>query len=239
MEFSNIKNKSGFTLIEMMIVAVIISVWILWIVNVIDYWLKFVWNIRQEVIATNLAREWIEWVFNIRDTNWTRWSGRRDECWLLKDPLWEDSGCQNKDRIQEWYYYLSWATAWNQKYNKLNKISNESDDKLDLSDWLNWNNNQEYALCQSSRWQRHPCPNANQQEQVTWEWRYFRMIEVKWLYNKEDWTSLDCEDWEDGDGSVDCWDSTPKELRFCSVVKYMWDHEWEVKLCSAITNFRN
>lgn len=37
---------------------------------------------RGQVIAINLAREGIEMMFNIRDTNIRKWSGKKDACWL-------------------------------------------------------------------------------------------------------------------------------------------------------------
>ena len=37
-------------------------------------------------------REGMEVMRHIRDTNWTRWAGKRDECWLKIDPLSDDGG---------------------------------------------------------------------------------------------------------------------------------------------------
>ena len=41
---------------------------------------------KQDSLAINLAREGIEGVYSIRNTNWLRWSGKRDTNRLCADP---------------------------------------------------------------------------------------------------------------------------------------------------------
>jgi hypothetical protein len=41
---------------------------------------------RQETLAINFAREGVEAVTTIRNTNRLRWSGKRDMNWLCVDP---------------------------------------------------------------------------------------------------------------------------------------------------------
>ncbi len=221
-------DKKWLTLIEMMIVIVILAIWIMGVLTVITYWLNFVGQIRQEVIATNLAREWVEWVYNIRDTNRERWSGRRDECWLLKDPLGNDSDCQDEPWIEDDEYILTQNEKNDNKYYLLTwdyePLDVFDDDELTDQD-------RRYSLRQED-WYWESAPDT--EEYPTPEWMYFRMIDVQWLYDKRDNVDLDCSSWD----VSDCWDSDPKELRFCSVVQYLGDNEWEVELCSSVTNFR-
>lgn len=226
--------KKWFTLIEMLIVTVIVSSSLVVIIWVINYWLNYIWAIRQNVVAINLAREGVEWVFNVRDTNWLRWSGRREECWLNEDPLSTDSECLQEPWIWSWSYVLvSWYSADWQYYNYLSWMN---DANLDISwwftdeDWL-------FALCQDDDrnfW--YSCPSESN---VTPEWRFYRSIEVKWLYDKTDWDPIECDSWNDYFDGDYCWWSEAKELRFCSIVEYMWRWEWRVELCSSITNFRD
>jgi hypothetical protein len=57
---------------------------------------------KANTIAINLTREAIEIIHNIRDTNWQRRPGQKDDCRLKKDPLSnEDNNCTNDEWIQE------------------------------------------------------------------------------------------------------------------------------------------
>jgi type II secretory pathway pseudopilin PulG len=44
-------------------------------------------NVQNRIVAINLAREGVEIVRNIRDTNWLKYSGNRREKWLCFDSL--------------------------------------------------------------------------------------------------------------------------------------------------------
>jgi hypothetical protein len=48
---------------------------------------SYVQSNKMQVIAMNLAREGVEMIYNIRDTNWKRHSGEKDKYWLLADPF--------------------------------------------------------------------------------------------------------------------------------------------------------
>ena len=51
---------------------------------------------KQRTLALNLAKEGIETVYNIRDTNWRRWSATKDKCRLKVTPLDElNEGCED------------------------------------------------------------------------------------------------------------------------------------------------
>ena len=229
MIFSNYKSKfikKGFTIIEVVIVTVIISTWMMGMISVINYGNRFSERTRSQTVATNLARQWIEWVLNIRDTNWKRRSGRRDECWLLENPSLDGSGCEEKAWMQSGSYIinLTWTAKW-QKYHYLSWV----DEALNISNWIG-TSDRKYALCHNDKWE--PCP---WDDNPTPEGRFFREIDVKWLYDKNEGTpndSLECDNWNE------CWDSRAKELRFCSRVEFEWSSSWQTELCSIITNFR-
>ena len=42
---------------------------------------------RQKVMALNLAKEGVEIVYNIRNTNWRRRYEQKDACWLNANPF--------------------------------------------------------------------------------------------------------------------------------------------------------
>jgi hypothetical protein len=129
------------------------------------------------------------------------------------------SGAYALQRLATWgqeYFALTgpwtWITLWN---------------GLDSGDL-------QFSLCQQSGY-RDSCvgqlPNTS-------EGKYFREIEWRWLFLKDVavnwWTEIPCT-WAAG---PDCWNSRPKEFRFCSKVVYIGDSTGEVKLCWVITNFK-
>jgi Tfp pilus assembly protein PilV len=57
-----------------LVIIVIVSVGLLSVVVVLTNGMKYVQKTRQKVIALNLAREGMEAVYQIRDTNRTRWA---------------------------------------------------------------------------------------------------------------------------------------------------------------------
>jgi prepilin-type N-terminal cleavage/methylation domain-containing protein len=225
--------KKGFTLIEIIIVVWILSILVVSSIAFVNNWLNFTKVTRQKVIAINFAREWIESVYQIRDTNWQKRPWKKDECWLKLDPLNDVSGdwCENDSWMwsgnyiiaQEWsdskYFILSWwLIPW-----------------FNIADWTS-GNNIFYRLCFLS-WQRKACPNIDRSIWKSAEWIYLRQISWKWVFlkntNIEWWTYIDCTKWDD----PNCWDDQAKEYRFCSKVWYMWWNQGEIEICALITNF--
>ena len=41
----------------------------------------------QRTVALSLAKEGLEAVYNIRNSNWRRWSDSKNMCWLKADPM--------------------------------------------------------------------------------------------------------------------------------------------------------
>lgn len=72
--------------------------------------INFSYDIESRIKAVNLAREWIEGVTNIRNTNWLRFSSDRTNCWDTKD---YSNWCFTKNnKIQSGSYILiseNWA----------------------------------------------------------------------------------------------------------------------------------
>ena len=58
----------------------------------------------QRTIALSLAREGIEGMYNIRNTNWRRRSDSRDKCWLKANPMVDEGnpGCED----DPWIHYV-------------------------------------------------------------------------------------------------------------------------------------
>lgn len=240
-------GKKWFTLIEVMIVIVILSTWILWAYTVVDYSINFVNATKVKVLAINYAREWIEWVFNIRDTNWRRWSwaGLRDACWLKIDPFANsgtNDGCEDDTWFGSGSYILS-ETTGGQKHFLLSGSTTPletigGDGMVDDSD-------KAYLLCKdpSTGYIKNCAPGTEASTSETHtQGLFFREIQGGYLLDKDANASLICSEWDDNwDGNIadgECGDSRFKEKNFCSIVEYKWFANGKIKLCSVITNFK-
>lgn len=233
-------NKKWLTMIEAIIAVTIISTWIMGVYSIVNYAIKFVDATKVKVTGINIAREGIEWVFNLRDTNWKRWWGNKDQCWLKADPLvdeWSD-WCANDTWFKTWSYILVNKTIQNwfepQQYYLLTGRSNN---KLNALPWTSIDawvdpSDLEYIMCLNDKYMES-CPwtselNTNTASDFFREIRWWDLIEKS---NNQDISS--CSSWTDGT----CWSNSFKEKQFCSIVQYIWLTYWEVKLCAVMTNF--
>ena len=75
------KNIRGETLAETIVALSVLAIGITIASIVITNSLRNMTNAKSRVIAVNIAREGIESMRNIRDTNWLLYSDRRRDCW--------------------------------------------------------------------------------------------------------------------------------------------------------------
>jgi type II secretory pathway pseudopilin PulG len=75
------KNIKGETILETIIALSILAIGLTLASTVIAYSLRNINASKNRVIAINIAREGIEAMRNIRDTNWMKFSGNRRVCW--------------------------------------------------------------------------------------------------------------------------------------------------------------
>lgn len=124
LQFQVNKNTSGkrwATMIELMAMLAIVGLGLWSMFSVITSGIYFAKDTEDTIRAINLAREGIEWVTNIRNTNWLRFSSDRQNCWNSSN---YDAFCiwnaVSWDRLGAWRYtlyttnglwYLSWSTV--------------------------------------------------------------------------------------------------------------------------------
>lgn len=233
--------RQGFTIREILVIIVIVSVGLLSVVVVLTNGMKYVQKTRQKVIALNLAREWMEAVYQIRDTNRTRRAWVKDKCWLKINPLvddyepfiWATPSCINDIRFASGSYVLQRLSTGGQEYFALTGPWSA----LDISSLVTTDPTK-FSLCQQSGY-RNSCMWRTW---TTSEWRYYREIVWLWLYLKDvpasTWNDIVCSWWTVFWWNPDCGTSSAKEFRFCSRVVYIGDGTGEVQLCGVITNFR-
>lgn len=213
------KKRKAFTMIEILTITVVVGIWLLSIVFAINKAKITTNHIKQETIATQLAKEWIEMVYHTRNTNLLKHSNNLDKCRLNINPNQE---CDwNNEWFSTWNYIISW-----------NSFTNIVNEDLILLSWVSdWDKN--FALCLTG-WQRTNCP---WEENNTKYGKFFRVIKWVWLYDKDInttwWNLLNCNKWND----TNCSNNIAKEYRFCSVVLYLWDKKWKAEICGIMTNF--
>ena len=112
-------KKNAFTLAETIIVCSIFAIMVIWIILWINRAFFFMNNTRVLVRATNFAREWVEMVYNIRDTNRRKYSWEKDKHRL---DAWTGS------KLLTWWIYIirEWITWAN-------------NDSYIYADYLTWN----------------------------------------------------------------------------------------------------
>lgn len=212
----NISHYNGFTLLEIVLSLVFLSIVTVSVIALMSRATKDVNKIRQEIIAINLAREGIESVYNRRDTNWTKRSYDTDQYRLCVD-----------DSCSEWFHtgyrytlsYSWWSINFTWLYYEWPLRKN--------NDFL-LKNNEDFLFTGNTRW-----------------WTYYRAIQPIWLYLKDTtttgWIAISCEKRDSYYGfTIPCWNSAAKEFRFCSRVEYdgVWAGQGNVELCGWITNYK-
>ncbi len=227
--------KKSFTLLEVLIVCGFFSIVILAIIWAITRAYDFMNNTRMQVRAVNLAREWVEMVFNIRDTNWRKHSWERDKYW---NNLWtwdvDNKFVPGVYVLNEWgnssgdaYIY---ASDLNLAGNNLSKFygdkfwDDEYSEKRENSkivftwtySYLSWVYDGSSWTYQSATWDV---------KTLLWsEWDFYRVVRVYDVGGK--W--IGCPDG----------DACPKEMRFCVKIFYKNNtSRRSTELCSIMTNF--
>lgn len=83
-------SKKATSIVEAIMITLILSIWITWVYNIFSNSLKFTNWIEAKIQAIHIAKEWIEAIENIRDTNWLKYSSNINSCWKT---LNYDSNC--------------------------------------------------------------------------------------------------------------------------------------------------
>ena len=226
------RKKNWFTLIEVLIgsaFAILVS----GIIIAINRAYVFMNNTRVRIRSTNFAREWIEMMFNIRDTNWRRHSWERDIYWLDGIywngvyGIWEGINANN-DR----YFYLyplnvdsssiedfySDDGFWNDAY---------ANQRQNAAIQFYWN----YNYMEYSGGVREP--RVGTLQSLLWnDISFYRIVRVFGVYKKDvPWSDVLASNEEARGGS-------PVEMRFCVKVFYQYENaKNSSELCSIMTNF--
>lgn len=262
----SMSNKKSFTLIELIIAIWLFGVGLIAVFVVLTNGFKTMAQARWQVVAINLAREGVEMMLNVRDTNLRKWAGKKDQCWLNARSIFtvDDSLCENETWIGSGIGSIpTYASGGNSKVpviipfssdlnisNGIDSLAAEWMYELMLntgwsftsaiyfsgSNWVNCYNVVSGQLSSSTSCLPRSYSPAG---------RFYRIIKNIKLADKHPTTTggriLTCANGASTDVSTGqpCWTSLAKELRFCSEVQYQVDKaNRTVTMCSVMTNFK-
>jgi len=120
------KSKKATSIAEAMVVTLIIVMWLTWVYNIYSQSIKLTDSVENKIQAIQIAREWIEAVTNIRDTNWVQFSSDKQNCWKA---LNYDASCI-------WNTTFSNNMVWDFKV--IRDVNNRWD--LVTAPWTTWDN---------------------------------------------------------------------------------------------------
>lgn len=243
MFFSKTKKK-WFTLAEVIVVCSLFAVMVVWIIFAINRAFIYMDNTRLATRASNLARWWVEMIYNLRDSNRRVQSWEKDKYWLNTWKRANDGkGLASADNmLTKWYYTIKeWVTSDGDYYAYAEPLS-VSDDFYDIEWFFSDSYSSQRANAELKFEWYYPYYTWSQIE--TWDLeelldfnyiRFYRILRVYGVYKKNT-TETSAEIPSTSKTALQ--NSDPKELRFCVKVFYennQWQHSSE--LCSIMTNF--
>ena len=83
-------DKNGASLIEIMAMIAVLGLAVTAMFSTVIGGIYFAHDSENRIKAINLAREGIEWVTNLRNTNWLRFSSDQTNCWKVQ---WYVASC--------------------------------------------------------------------------------------------------------------------------------------------------
>jgi hypothetical protein len=82
------KSKNATSIVEVMVIMLIILVWTVWMYTIFGKWQNLSNTTENRIQAIQIAREWLEAMINIRDTNYLLYSANYENCWNTLNYTW-------------------------------------------------------------------------------------------------------------------------------------------------------
>ena len=257
-------KKHWFTLVEVVLACSIFAIVVVWIILAINRSFMFMNNTKLSVRAANSAREWVEMVYNIRDTNWRKYSGHRDKLWMYLGNGDIHLDWSSDNLFIPWVYIIkewksggnSYLYAENLGIQEVNVNDFYSDAGFWSSNYKTYRDSARIMFCDidtdgSCKKKNESCIDSATQYE---KYYYYDENDDKVCWKVQDaliWEGLEfyrivrvfgvykknvsSSDVRWTDETLRDW--TPVEMRFCVKVFYssQWKHSSEI--CSIMTNF--
>ncbi len=126
-------KKKGESIIEVLIAIVILTIVMTAAFKTLTTVTSSNINVKNRIMALNIAREGIEAVRNIRDTNWIKYSGDLDTKWLCHDTLASPNNClgASVNKLVDGFYSVDFSNISNRYL--LTLINHGTSYRLNLS----------------------------------------------------------------------------------------------------------
>lgn len=140
------KKFLGATLVELMMMLLVVSMALTTMFYTLTQTMSFARDTEARVKAVSLAREWVEAMINIRNTNWLRFSSDRKNCWNVLSYNASCIGGTAVPKIEQKSYHLTeknglWNLApketWTDTYFS-NFSTNPYNINIDANGWYEW-----------------------------------------------------------------------------------------------------
>ncbi|HKL44474.1 MAG TPA: type II secretion system protein [Candidatus Absconditabacterales bacterium] len=233
------KKIKAFTMLEILMITIIVGVGLLSIVVAISKAKTVTNQIKQEVIATQLAKEGIEMVYQTRNSNLLKHPNYKNYCRLNVNPNQScNDSSESPDRLTVSSYIIS------------DRLLSGINETLNILDGINTGEQRFGLILTGGKWLQ----NGDTEPKQTKYGKFFRIIEGKGLYQKNYNThtggiKITCGNRSHGGetqgleyeckGTGEQYSNGPGafEFRFCSRVEYIGQNTGSVEICGLITNF--
>jgi len=103
-------SKKATSIVEAMIVILIVTIWVVWMYKIYFNSTALIDSTENKIKAISIAREWIEAMTNIRDTNWLiLWSDYKN-CWntlnYTNSCIWNTNTTASDIPNWSWWYII-------------------------------------------------------------------------------------------------------------------------------------
>ena len=208
------KSKKATSIIEAMIVLLIITTWVVWMYKIFNKSSKLSNATENKIYAIQIAKQWIEWFTNIRNSNWIRFSSDYKNCWNTNINIWTAWDCLWNTTNT---YDIKLANGKRFIIDRDNNNSWFLKEKSSWTYWI-WTYNTDYRIKLDSKWIYTHSWTVNLLPVFT------REINVEYL--KADWTS---------------WDSNNPKMLVTSLVQWIDSSSstpHKVELQETLTNWK-
>lgn len=121
------KNKKATSIIEAIIMILILLIWILWLFNLYTKSSNLSNYTKNKIEAIEMAREWIEAMENIRNTNWILLWADTKNCWNTLNYTIDCVGDNwTSHDIKEWLYKIYTDANWKWKLSKASWLTSKN-----------------------------------------------------------------------------------------------------------------
>lgn len=146
-------NLKATSIAESMVIMLVVTTWIIWAYSIFNQSMKLSENVENRIRAISIAREWIEAVTNIRDTNWLLFSSDKKNCWNTlnynSSCISDTSTTQDIPNNSHFVIYQDSNSRWNLQNTTTTTYSYENSDYRDkFKVWIDnlWFHTQTWAV---------------------------------------------------------------------------------------------